>query len=77
MVLVETGMPAAFEVAERVRLNVAEKQFTFEDQSLPLTISLGVTSTAGERGLTANELLRRADEKLYLAKNNGRNRVES
>ncbi|CAN5325667.1 GGDEF domain-containing protein [soil metagenome] len=77
MILVETPLPDALEVAERVRKTVEEKCFTFESNCLPITISLGVASTTGERGLTAAELLKRADEKLYVAKNAGRNRVES
>ncbi len=77
MVLVETAQPAALDVAERVRLTVEAKSFTFEDQTLPLTISAGVASTSGEKGLSAVELLRRADDKLYEAKNSGRNRVAS
>lgn len=77
MVLVETALPSACEVAERFRETVAGKEFSFEEQSIPLTISLGVATTCGERGLTAAELLRRADDMLYQAKSNGRNRVES
>jgi len=77
MILVETGLPAALDVAERVRDIVASKPFTFEALSLPLTVSLGVAATLGETGLTSNEILRRADDKLYQAKNAGRNCVAS
>lgn len=76
MVLVETGLESARQVAERVRTLVSERPFQFESRQLPLTISLGVSTTSGEVGLTSAELIRRADAMLYLAKNNGRNRVE-
>jgi diguanylate cyclase (GGDEF)-like protein len=55
---------------------VEEKPFSYEDNALPMTISLGVSSTFGERGLTAPALIKRADDMLYKAKANGRNRVE-
>ena len=39
-----------------------------------ITISIGIASSEGE-GDTAEALLRRADQALYSAKRNGRNRV--
>jgi diguanylate cyclase (GGDEF)-like protein len=76
MVLVETRLDEAVEVAERVRLAVAEQPFHFEGQLLPVTVSIGIAGTAGrEAGLCPTELIRRADEKLYRAKDAGRDRV--
>ena len=40
-----------------------------------MTISAGVVDDAGRSDITPVELIRRADEKLYQAKNEGRNRV--
>jgi diguanylate cyclase (GGDEF)-like protein len=77
MVLVETSLADAIDVAERVRKSVADTPFHFEGLELPVTVSLGVASTCGEKGLTAAALLKRADDRLYAAKNAGRNRVES
>jgi diguanylate cyclase (GGDEF)-like protein/PAS domain S-box-containing protein len=45
------------------------------DQGLCITSSFGVSQFEGED--TFEDLLRRADDALYLAKENGRNRVES
>jgi PleD family two-component response regulator len=36
---------------------------------------MGVAATNGDDSLTPHDLLRQADEKLYHAKNSGRNRV--
>jgi diguanylate cyclase (GGDEF)-like protein len=47
----------------------------FEEKTFPVTISAGVVATQGEAEITPVELLRRADEKMYDAKNQGRNRV--
>lgn len=78
VVLVETGRSQAVEVAERIRRTVADQPFRFEEQTLNLTVSLGVgTTPGGEAGLSPQALLHRADEKLYEAKAGGRNRVVS
>jgi diguanylate cyclase len=74
-VLVETPLEAAVEVAERVRTTVEKHPFRFEDRPFNLTVSLGVTATAGEADLSATALVRQADAKLYEAKRAGRNRV--
>ena len=76
LILVEAPSAGALELAERLRQLVEQHPFEFEGKSFPLTISLGVVSATGGDGLsTANDLLRRADEKLFEAKNAGRNRV--
>jgi diguanylate cyclase (GGDEF)-like protein len=78
MVLVETRLTEAAEVAERVRVAVSGQPFKFEGEELQLTVSAGIAGTdGGEAGLTATELIRRADEKLYRAKEAGRDRVVS
>jgi diguanylate cyclase (GGDEF)-like protein len=75
LVLVESTMEAAVEVAERIRETVESHPFKFEDKPFKLTVSLGVAFTEGEESLTAQGLLRRADEKLYQSKRAGRNRI--
>ncbi|MCS6852214.1 MAG: GGDEF domain-containing protein [Gemmataceae bacterium] len=75
LVLVETTLHDAVEAAERLRLRVEDTVFKFEDHAFRLTISLGVTATQGDPTMTVTELIRRADEKLYQAKSQGRNRV--
>jgi diguanylate cyclase (GGDEF)-like protein len=75
IVLPETTTDGAQHLAERIRGLVEAHPFRFEDQSFTLTISLGVATTSGEEGLTPDELIRRADARLYEAKDSGRNRV--
>jgi diguanylate cyclase (GGDEF)-like protein len=43
---------------------------------LSVTCSLGVTASSGDAGYDDSALLHEADEALYAAKHNGRNRVE-
>jgi diguanylate cyclase (GGDEF)-like protein len=77
VVLVETQREQAIEVAERIRKCIEATPFHFEDQSLSLTISVGVGTTVGDATITPTELIRQADDKLYHAKESGRNRVEA
>jgi diguanylate cyclase (GGDEF)-like protein len=75
LILVEAPLAGALELSERLRGLVEKHAFEFDQKSFRVTISLGVAATTGEDGMTATELVRRADEKLYEAKNAGRNRV--
>lgn len=75
MVLPETPLDGALIVADRHLKVVNQTPFEFEEKSFAVTISGGVVTTQGELDITPSDLLRRADEKLYQAKNEGRNRV--
>lgn len=75
VVLVETNQEGGVEMAERMRDLIEKHVFTYEGKPFHLTISLGVASTTGEAPLTTAELIRQADERLYQAKRDGRNRV--
>ncbi len=69
--LPNTNVVAAGEVAQRICEAGAE--VVVDDFGRLLTVSIGV-ATAGDYSL--DHLIHLADEALYLAKNNGRNRVE-
>jgi two-component system cell cycle response regulator len=77
VVLPETTLDSALQVAERVRSLVEKHPFQYEGKRYGVTISLGAVATQGEDALTPLELIRRADEKLYQAKREGRNRVSA
>jgi diguanylate cyclase (GGDEF)-like protein len=77
LVLVETSHKEAVEVAERLRASIESHDFTFEDRTFHITVSIGLSSTTGDETLTTEEMVRVADEKLYQAKREGRNRVVS
>lgn len=71
-----TPAAGACEIAERMRLAVAAKPIDVgAGQSIPLTISIGVSTMVTDREIDADVLIRSADEALYLAKSGGRNRV--
>ncbi|MBP3960538.1 GGDEF domain-containing protein [Gemmata sp. G18] len=75
VVLVETTLEGALQVAERIREAVAEHQFRFETTPVNLTISIGLASTMGDDNASTTDLRHTADQKLYEAKRTGRNRV--
>jgi diguanylate cyclase (GGDEF)-like protein len=75
IVLPETDRDGALTVAERVRVLVEKHSFQYEGKTIRVTISIGVATTTGETALTPAELIRQADDKMYQAKNSGRNRV--
>jgi diguanylate cyclase (GGDEF)-like protein len=70
IILPETDLENARLLAERMRLRVKEQQ-TIAGQ---LTMSLGVARMENE-DKTLDDIIKRADDRLYLAKNAGRDRV--
>jgi two-component system cell cycle response regulator len=77
VVLPDTDLKTAGRVGERIRKAVAAKPFNPGPGCfLTITASLGVSSIAAAQD-TADELLKRADQALYRAKREGRNRVIS
>lgn len=74
LLLPETDLPAAVSVAESLRAAVAAARFQHQGASIAVSASVGVATLIGS-GRSANELLARADQKLYEAKRGGRDRV--
>lgn len=74
VVLPDTDLEAARQVAERIREQIAGIDTRLWFDGPPLTISLGVAASAGS-GDGVSAMLRRADHALYDAKRAGRNRV--
>jgi len=75
VILPETDLNAATEVAERLRQHMVERPIVAEREAIPCAVSIGVAQLTARDG-SIDALLNRADEALYRAKNNGRNRVE-
>jgi diguanylate cyclase (GGDEF)-like protein len=76
IILINTGREQAFQVAERIRINIEKKNFPNVSvmQKGSLTISGGI-ATFPEDALVRPKLLEVCDKRLYQAKNNGKNMV--
>jgi len=77
LVIPGTSLPGAVLVAERLRQAVLEFSFPAPMEDLTVTISLGVATYPSAQVDSVDSLFRQADEALYRAKQNGRNRVET
>ena len=66
---------AAAALAERIREEVAAVPFDANGHRVRVTVSIGVASEAGDTLPSLEAMLGRADEALYAAKNQGRNRA--
>ena len=76
VVMPDTDLEAARRIAERIRLHVAGSPFQVMngEELLTVTISIGVAASCGAQD-SPHALVKRADEAVYVAKAQGRNRV--
>jgi len=76
IVMPETDKAVATVVAERIRRRIASEPFAIRggEEAVDVTISIGLATLAGETDSVA-AILKRADQALYRAKRDGRNRV--
>ena len=80
VVLPETDLEGAKILAERLRVAVEEGVVVTSGKSIQITASFGVTgcpAVPNQSKITPERLLEEADNLLYQAKNDGRNRVKS
>jgi two-component system, cell cycle response regulator len=75
LLLPGTMLDSAVTFAERVRQRVEANTFSFEGGTLNRTVSLGVASWPHPKITGREEMLKAADDALYVAKEMGRNRV--
>ncbi len=73
--LPESTLDQGLEAAEKLREAIANTPIQVEDRHIQITASFGVVSWKKGIG-SIQELMKQADQQLYLAKDRGRNRVE-
>ncbi len=73
ILLSETSHEEAIEIAERVRSAIEQHTIAYDMQTLKITASLGVSSLQEKEN--SQSLVKRADDYMYKAKKNGRNKV--
>ena len=75
IVAIQSEFSTAVEIAERIRIAVAEYKMRSADQrEFNVTLSIGIASS-GAFDFEAQRLIGRADAAMYAAKNEGRDRV--
>ncbi len=62
-------------LAERIREAIEKKPFKFEKKIISVTISIGIATLDGDNFESYGAMIEKADEYLYISKENGRNRV--
>ncbi|XPS90520.1 putative GGDEF domain protein [Desulfosarcina variabilis str. Montpellier] len=75
IILPSTPQDQAMTVANRLRSAVETIDFIAGGKRIPLTVSIGVAGSIPTPGETPARLIQAADDALYRAKVNGRNRV--
>jgi len=75
VLLPSCALSEAATVAERLRLSVATEKLVIGQLTVPVTVSVGVSTIEGP-DVNIDLALETADSALYRAKDNGRNRVE-
>lgn len=73
--LPDSGLDAACQLADKICQTISDAALEVEDKTVTYTVSLGVESSEPE-DQSIDELFKRADLKLYGAKDKGRDRVE-
>lgn len=76
IVLPKTTIDDTMEICERIRTKVEKTNFIIGNQTINITISMGIALRGNENNIAVTEIIKRADAGLYVAKNNGRNRIE-
>ena len=79
ILMIGTSLESALQIAERLRKHIADTPIETEGKSISITISLGVAALGPYMhpvSLTGLDILiNRADQALFISKQNGRNRV--
>ncbi len=73
-ILSETATKGGVVFAEKVRKHVEKARFIYKGERIKVTVSAGVSERV--KHISLDGVLNSADEYLYVAKQNGRNRVE-
>lgn len=72
VVLNNSDIQEAYEAAEKIRKNLEEKVFVYDDINIKITASLGVYCTENKK-ISVKDLINEVDKNLYKAKQSGRN----
>ncbi len=75
LILPDTNLKTAYEIAERIRKAVSKMIVRFEGQQITCTLSIGLAGLDKHTTETTEQIINNADATLYKAKENGRNQT--
>lgn len=75
LALPQTNLDNALQVAKRISVSIKSIQFKYKRQTFNVTISIGVAERNLSKKETFAQVLNKADQALYKAKESGRNKV--
>jgi len=75
-ILSNTSLPQALEITQRIQEAIEKQSVIFEGKTIKITASFGVAQYSPDKEDFIS-LFQHADEYLYKAKNQGRNRIVS
>jgi diguanylate cyclase (GGDEF)-like protein len=76
IVLPDVSLEASLNICERIREKVQNYRFNTGTEFIGITISMGLCHVPANNTAKFAEIIKKADEALYIAKDEGRNRVE-
>jgi two-component system, cell cycle response regulator len=74
VILPETNIENALLVAERLRKSIQSQQICYKEKTISLTMSFGIACLPSNHNLSSDRFIKMADDALYKAKKQGRNR---
>jgi diguanylate cyclase (GGDEF)-like protein len=77
VLLPNTNLTGALDIAEKIRKDVENTSVTYAEHILKITISIGVYSLIPSQDSSLNDFISNADKALYAAKQAGRNKVHN
>jgi two-component system, cell cycle response regulator len=77
LILPETDQESALQVASKIHEEIRSRTFGTSTKPFALTVSIGLTSTSTKHYADWPQMLDDADRAMYVAKNNGKDRVEA
>jgi two-component system cell cycle response regulator len=75
IILPNTDLDGAMALAERIRKSISSRPYELYEKSISYTVSTGLAMFSGRTPCKKEELIGKADDALYTAKREGKNRV--